>query len=377
MLKKVMILGSVLAVLLSGALMIAAEEGIKTVKATGVADGKSSQARDEALNDALRKAVEQGVGTFVTTELTVEQQRLVEDKIYTASSGYIEHYNIDREGPKGNLYQVEITAQVKMGKLSGDLQSIGLLMEKKRYPRTAVLVYSKEIDTTFPAISMEGNNSVENWVENGLLQEGFLLVDLAQVGYKKELETSLSAGDPNKAAKIAKNFGAEVLVAGEVRRSYVGDRQVMGRNMRFFTNEVRLKAIETDTTRVLYSGARTKPASGGETFALLETATEELLDEMKTAVLEKWRKDVYQASAYQIDIENISFDNLSKFKEGLKKIRGVRDVQTRNFQSQNALLEVQYQGTLEDLSDKIRKTIKTPRFEIQGMQANTLEIKCP
>jgi len=376
MLKKVMILGSVLAVMLAGSFMVSAEEGLKTVKAIGVADGGSAQARDEALNDALRKAVEQGVGTFVTAELTVEQQKLVEDKIYTASSGYIEHYNIDREGPKGNLYQVEITAQVKLGKLSGDLKSIGLLMEKKRYPRTAVLVYSKEIDTTFPAISMEGNNSVENWVENGLLQEGFQLVDLAQVGYKKELETSLSAGDPNKAAKIAKNFGAEVLVAGEVRRSYVGDRQVMGRNMRFFTNEVRLKAIETDTTRVLYSGARTKPASGGETFTLLETATEELLDEMKTAVLEKWRKDVYQASAYQIDIENISFDNLSKFKEGLKKIRGVRDVQTRNFQSQNALLEVQYQGTLEDLSDKIRKTIKTPRFEIQGMQANTLEIKC-
>jgi len=375
-LKKVMILGSVLAVMLAGSFMVSAEEGLKTVKAIGVADGGSAQARDEALNDALRKAVEQGVGTFVTAELTVEQQKLVEDKIYTASSGYIEHYNIDREGPKGNLYQVEITAQVKLGKLSGDLKSIGLLMEKKRYPRTAVLVYSKEIDTTFPAISMEGNNSVENWVENGLLQEGFQLVDLAQVGYKKELETSLSAGDPNKAAKIAKNFGAEVLVAGEVRRSYVGDRQVMGRNMRFFTNEVRLKAIETDTTRVLYSGARTKPASGGETFTLLETATEELLDEMKTAVLEKWRKDVYQASAYQIDIENISFDNLSKFKEGLKKIRGVRDVQTRNFQSQNALLEVQYQGTLEDLSDKIRKTIKTPRFEIQGMQANTLEIKC-
>jgi hypothetical protein len=376
MFKKVMILGSVLAVMLAGSFMVSAEEGLKTVKAIGVADGGSAQARDEALNDALRKAVEQGVGTFVTAELTVEQQKLVEDKIYTASSGYIEHYNIDREGPKGNLYQVEITAQVKLGKLSGDLKSIGLLMEKKRYPRTAVLVYSKEIDTTFPAISMEGNNSVENWVENGLLQEGFQLVDLAQVGYKKELETSLSAGDPNKAAKIAKNFGAEVLVAGEVRRSYVGDRQVMGRNMRFFTNEVRLKAIETDTTRVLYSGARTKPASGGETFTLLETATEELLDEMKTAVLEKWRKDVYQASAYQIDIENISFDNLSKFKEGLKKIRGVRDVQTRNFQSQNALLEVQYQGTLEDLSDKIRKTIKTPRFEIQGMQANTLEIKC-
>ncbi|RPI76300.1 MAG: hypothetical protein EHM45_13355 [Desulfobacteraceae bacterium] len=376
MLKKVMVFFGVLAVMMPLTLMLSAEEGIKTVKAVGVADGNSAQARDEALNDALRKAVEQGVGTFVSAELTVEQEQLVEDKIYTASSGYIENYKIDREGPKGNQYQVEITAQVKLGKLSNDLKSIGVLMEKKRYPRTAVLVYSKEIDTTFPGVSLEGNNSVENWVEKSLLDKDFQLVDLAQVGYKKEMETSLSAGDPNKAAKIAKNFGAEVLVAGDVRRSFVGERQVMGRSMRFFTNEVRLKAIETDTTRVLYSGARTKPASGAESFGPLEMATQELMKEMSAAILEKWRKDVYQASAYQIDIENISFENLAKFKEGLKKIRGVRDVQTRHFQAQNALLEVQYQGSLEELSDKILKTIKAPRFAVQGMQANTLEIKC-
>ena len=70
----------------------------KEVKSVGVADGKSARARDEAVGDALRQAVEQGVGTFVTAELTVDQQRLVEEKIYTESRGYIQSYRILREG---------------------------------------------------------------------------------------------------------------------------------------------------------------------------------------------------------------------------------------------------------------------------------------
>lgn len=44
------------------------------------------------MNDALRKAEEQGVGTFVTAELTVDQERLVEDRIYTESACYIQSY---------------------------------------------------------------------------------------------------------------------------------------------------------------------------------------------------------------------------------------------------------------------------------------------
>jgi replicative superfamily II helicase len=57
---------------------VAQGESTKEVIAVSVADGKSSRARHEAINDDLRKAVEQG-GTFVTAELTAEQQKLVEE----------------------------------------------------------------------------------------------------------------------------------------------------------------------------------------------------------------------------------------------------------------------------------------------------------
>ena len=352
---------------------IASGDEAREVIATGVADGKTSLSRDEAINDALRKAVEQGVGTFVETELTVEQQRLVEDRIYTESRGYIQRYKVLEEGANEDLYEVKISALVKMGKLAEDLQSIGLLIRKKQNPRVMVIIYSREVNSSFLGVSIDGNQSVENQLESGLLERGFKLVDAGQIQRKKELETLLMKGDPSRASKIAKDFGAEILVQGEVRRSFVDQRRIFGRMTRFFSNEIRLKALETDTAKVLYSGYRTRPPSGAGALLPLEESTSELVEEMVAGIMEQWRKDVFQSGSYQLNLSKISFARLSKFKAQLLKIRGVRDLQVRSFQSGHAMLEVKYQGPVEQLAEKI-SAIKNPSIEITGMQSNTIDI---
>jgi hypothetical protein len=350
-----------------------AQDQAKTVTAIGVADGKHSRARDEALNDALRRAVEQGVGTFVSSVLSVEQQRLVEEKIYTESRGYIQSYRIVRESTQDGIYEVEVSAQVMMGKLAGDLESIGLLLQKKQNPRVMVVVYSREVDSSFMGVSLEGNRHVENQAESAFLAKGFQLVDAGQVQRKKELEAILLTGDPSRAGRMAGDFGAEILVEGEVRRSFVDERKIFGRSTRFFTNEVRFKALETDTAKVLFSGYRTRPPSGAGALLPLEEATSDLIDEMVAGILEQWRKDVYQAGTYYLDITGVSFEDLSKFKKGLADIRGVGDIRVRNFQGGRASVEVRYQGSLEELGDRIQ-AMRKPRPEIRGMQSNTIEM---
>jgi hypothetical protein len=106
----------------------------------------------------------------------------------------------------------------------------------------------------------------------------------------------------------------------------------------------------------------------------LEEATSELVDEMIAVILEQWRKDVYQAGSYQLSLTGASFEDISSFKRDLREIRGLSDVQTRSFQSGIALLEVRYQGPLEELVEKINQT-KKPNMEIVGFQANTVDIK--
>jgi len=352
----------------------AQDEGSKEVISVGVADGKSARARDEALNDALRKAVEQGVGTYVTTELTVEQQRLVEDRIYTESRGYIQSYKVIHEGETEGLYEVKISALVKMGKLAGDLQSIGLIIRKKQNPRVMVVIYSAETNSSFVGVALEGNRNAENQLESSLIEKGFQLVDAGQVDRKKQLETLLLKGDPSRAGKIARDYGAEILVQGEVRRTFVDQRTIFGRATRFFSNEIRLKALETDTGKVLFSGYKTRPASGAEALLPLQEATSDLAEEMVAGILKQWRKDVFQAGTYQLNISKATYSKLSKFKQGLLKIRGLQDIQTRSYQSGHALLEIKYQGPLEQLAEKISQ-MKHLSVEVVGLQSNSLDLK--
>jgi hypothetical protein len=322
----------------------------------------------------MRKAVEQGVGAFVSSESLVEKMVLVEDRIYSASQGFIESYKIVRENKEDGVYEITISAIVKMADLAKGLEAIGLILSKKENPRVMVIVHSREISGRFIPVAQEGNRSTENQLEKILLAKGFRLVDAAQTQRRKELEGLLLSGDPSRAAVMAKDFGAEILIDADVRRAFSDERKVMGRSMRFFTNEIRLKALETDTAKILYSGFETRPASGEEALQPLESATNRLAKEMAAAILDQWRKDVYQAAALTLNITKVSFSQLNTLSAALKDLRGVSKVQTRSFQGSTAALEVAFQGSASELAGKIGE-IEGSKFEVTGIQANTIDLR--
>lgn len=106
----------------------------------------------------------------------------------------------------------------------------------------------------------------------------------------------------------------------------------------------------------------------------LEEGTAELIDEMVDGILGQWRKDVFQAGSYHLDLSGVSFDDLSRVKKALGDMRGVGEVRVRDFQSGRALLEVQYKGALEELAKKIGG-LKSPALEVTALRANTLEMR--
>ncbi|MCP4577831.1 MAG: hypothetical protein GY846_16280, partial [Deltaproteobacteria bacterium] len=202
--------------------------------------------------------------------------------------------------------EVEISALVKMGKLADDLKSIGLILKKKQNPRVMVVLYSKMRSGSFIDISLEGNRNAENQVERMLMKRGFQLVDADQTKRRRELEDRLATGDPKSAGRLAKDYGAEILITGEVSRIFAGTRSVYGSNVRFFSNDIRMKALETDTAKILFSGYRTGPASSADALFYLEESIEELFEEMVEGIFEQWRKDVYKAGLYQVRVANVS-----------------------------------------------------------------------
>jgi hypothetical protein len=314
------------------------------------------------------------MGSFVSSETLVENMILVEDRIYSETRGYIKSYEVLKEKTDDGAYQIKITAIVKTGKLANDLESIGLLIRKKQNPRVMVVLSSRMVSGSYFEVAREGNRNVENLIESRLMQKGFQIVDAGQVSHKKKVEAAIYGNDLSKAGKIAGDFGAEVLIVGDVRREYLNSKTLYGRNVRFFSNEVRLKALETDTAKVLYSGFKTKPPSGVDYLEPMQDASSELIGEMISGILGQWSKDVYQIASYQLNLSGASFQDVSQLKKGLKEIRGFGGVQTRSFQSGIALLDVKYKGTLEELAEKVSE-MSAPALEIVGMQSNTIDLK--
>jgi hypothetical protein len=122
--------------------------GAELVTAQGTAvinDGDESSARNAAIRDALRKAVEQSVGVIVSSQTTVENYKLLSDRIYSNTSGYVHDYKIINEGASNNIYNVTIQATIGTKHLKDDLGAIGLLMKQKRMPRVAVIILEQNI----------------------------------------------------------------------------------------------------------------------------------------------------------------------------------------------------------------------------------------
>ncbi|HOP48129.1 MAG TPA: hypothetical protein PK874_10745 [Desulfobacteraceae bacterium] len=245
---------------------------------------------------------------------------------------------------------------------------------KRSKLKVMVIIYSAEVSSTFLGVELEGNRNAENQIERCLLDKGFQPVDAGQVSRRNELEAFLRKDDPSAAGRIAGNVGADILVQGDVRRTFVDRRSILGRSTRFFSNEIRLKAFEADTGKVLYSGYSTRPPSGAEAFQQLEDATRELCEEMSQALLSQRDEGVSQAGIYELSITDVSFTGLSKFKKSLQGVPGLSDIQVKNFQSGHALIEVRYKGLLEELAEKISR-IKSPDLQIVGMQSESLEIR--
>ncbi len=344
----------------------------KEIIATGMGSGNKARARDEAINDALRQAVKQGVGTYITSTTTVAQMMLVEDRIYSESRGFVENYKILSEGEKDDAYAVKIKATVSIGKLKNELAAIGIILKKKQNPRVMVVVRSHEDKGNFFGIEQEGNHSAENLLESMLMAKGFRLVDAGQTGRKHRLATILIGSDPGLAAKMAKDFGAEILIDVEVKRQFTGNRDILGRSMPFFTNDIRIKAIETDSARILYSGFKNSPPSGANAIDRIESNTRKLGREMMDAVLNQWKKDVYQAATFQIEVKNAGFTQLNKLLEAIKDIRGMGPVQTRSFAARHADLEVSFQGNVNELATRL-SAIK--EIEITGLTGSTVTVK--
>jgi hypothetical protein len=80
--------------------------------------------RDDALQDAMRNAVGQAMGVALTSETKVENFVVIEDAIETRTEGYITTYNVTKEAPFPDRFEISIHAKVNLSPLKADIKAL-------------------------------------------------------------------------------------------------------------------------------------------------------------------------------------------------------------------------------------------------------------
>jgi len=134
-------------------LLAAAAWGIQT---TAIGEGRS---RQEAINNGLRTAVEQALGTMMSSYTAVKDGKLLQDKITSASAGYVKNYDVLAEGkdPVSETYRVKLNVNIDDAKLKGsveefmkDPQAMATFTQTKFDDKKVVVVYMPRTGLDLP-----------------------------------------------------------------------------------------------------------------------------------------------------------------------------------------------------------------------------------
>jgi len=360
-----------LAVALATMFSAAAQFSQRTVTVTGEGESK-----DEATTRALRAAVEQGVGVLISSETLVENNQLISDRIYSEVTGYVSAYDVieDNDGADG-LWEVKVQATVSLAELREDLQALKIIIEEKENPRIAIIIREYVDGGELPA------PVVQTAFEKRFLKAKFDVVDVAQLERVKERDATLSYDDPIEAAALGRQFGAEVLILGEASAELGSVSEAHGVKVYSYSANITIKAIKTDTAKVIAVVEESASARGGgvkgETAIAREALTEagdKIAEKLMDEILEVWRDEVYNVQTVEVVLLNASEAEQKRFVEGLNNIEGVERTIERMVEETTAMYDVLVAGAVKKgLADKI-KDIEGLTLAIRGKTANRIKV---
>ncbi len=107
-------------------------ERTATVVAIGfgaISNGRMDEARQQALMSAQKDALSQVLGTIVAGTTQIQNYEKMKSKIFSNTSGFIDHYDIIEQGPLEKSYKIKMSAAVSTKKIFDSyrsfLQSMG------------------------------------------------------------------------------------------------------------------------------------------------------------------------------------------------------------------------------------------------------------
>ena len=146
------------------------------VTAEGIAavlNNNLAGAEKQALRNAQRNAVEQGLGVVLDSKSRTENFQLIQDRVLTASEGFVTKYSVLSKGPtpNGKNFRVKIKATVSRTLLKDRLSALRILHQATGQKRVMVIYQSENPN----ALERKhgANRTALQTIRDALNREGF------------------------------------------------------------------------------------------------------------------------------------------------------------------------------------------------------------
>jgi len=345
-----------------------------------------AKAEDDALSAAFRKALEQVMGLMVESEVLVKNYQVVEDNIYSKTSGYIRKYEIiDKKVRSDNTLEITIRAEVAKTDLLQDLDAIGLLITRKGKPRLMVVVDEYNMGEYYPFWSVDLNTST-NSIMSVLMEKGFPFVEQSRVlkNVRKDAVLAALQGDTPSARAIAENVGAEMLIIGKAISKAASNVPSVIRQAGMVSCQatINLRAIRASDGIVLATATQQASAAhidkiAGGTQALQKAATL-AAEELAQKILKNWQKETSSGNMVQLRIIDLpGYLEFVRIKNIIKNnVRSVNKIYQREYSGNSALLDIETGLSAISFADELAgKDFSPYRLKIVDVSGNKIVIK--
>lgn len=388
-LLRVLLLGASLSLLLYQN-VFASGSGPVTVEAEGYASivaGRKDAARESALQSAFRHAIEQVVGVMVQSKTVVQNSELLNDKIYSKSSGFIKTYNVLSEVFEADSCRVRLKTTVSAVRLEKSLDHVGLLSKKMDKPRIAVIMTEQNIGNDTPTTTL-GTASLNAGISEGVIYEyfgkkGYNLVDrdtLIALSRRGGVQTLNADQTGQVALHIAAEGGAEVVIVGQAVAK-AGSALLSGTNMRTSQATVSARVVDADTAQLLtsYSAscntAHVNPSAGGADA--LRKASKELAENLNKQIIVTWNKKVAGTRTARLTVQGVPFAEIAGLREMLhNRINCIEETIERGYRDGVLNLDVEITAKAREMADEIAAAnLDGYEFSVLSFSGNTVQVK--
>jgi hypothetical protein len=341
----------------------------QSVIATGMGINRSA-----ALENAKRNAIEQVVGAVISAKTVMENYQIVQDKIYSRSSGYLTGYTVLSEGKseEDGTWRVTIQTSVKTRAVKNDLQAIGILLARVGNPRF-MAIHLPATKTSLPPDSPL-TLAARQAICGVFARKGFIVLDRAM---HDKVYASISRAGQRTAgidhlATQAQKGSAELLLLYDARAIEKTEADDANR----VTVEISLCAVAAATAELIdekKSVLNSASAGYDETQAgamLGERTAEELLD----GTLAYFQRAVDAGIRLCLRFQNFSEEETYTITAVIEAMPGVKDKNVRNESPDNFQLDVNFQGDKFDFKRRLYQGLKKEAifFKTKQSEGNRL-----